>query len=123
MKSALTFFTISLLLTGCNSGDTKLRQQIAGTWINSVSNCTVTIFSNGSFVTRYTFVKTNVTSELIYQGKWQIKNGVMISTTTNVSGPEPRETVGTTDNSKIIRLNDRELIFDGLQKAFLTRKR
>jgi hypothetical protein len=120
VKFALSFFTISLLLTGCNSGDTKLRQQIAGDWINSYSNCTITIASNGSFTTRWTIVKSNFTSELTYQGRWQIKNGVMISTSTNVSGPEPHESVGTTDRNKIIRLNDRELFFEN---AKLNRKR
>jgi hypothetical protein len=120
VKLALTFFTISLLLTGCNSGDTKLRQQIAGDWLNSYSNATVTIASNGSFTSRFTIVKTNVTSELIYQGKWRIKNGVFFSTVTNVSGPEPHEFVGTTDHNKIIRLNDRELFFGN---AKLNRKR
>jgi hypothetical protein len=114
-----------LLLTGCNRGDTKLRQQIAGTWITSDSNGIIKINSDGSFVTKWTIANTNTIYKLIYEGTWQIKDGIMISTISKADGYERHEVVGTVDRYKIIRLNDRELFYEfgTNQTIMLNRKR
>ena len=45
-------------------------------------------------------------------GTWQIKSGILIWTTRNVSGPEPHVPIGTVDRSKIVRVDAHRLVYE-----------
>jgi hypothetical protein len=111
MRFALSFFTVSLLLSGCNHRDSELRQKITGTWIPNSSNGTITVASDGSFVSKFSVIRTNIPSELVYQGIWQIKDGVLIATITNVDGLEPHAPLGQIDKMKIIHMDEHEMTY------------
>jgi hypothetical protein len=49
---------------------------------------------------------------LALAGTWQIKDGILIWTTANVSGPEPHVAVGTVDRSKIVSVDAHRLVYD-----------
>jgi hypothetical protein len=105
---------VSLLLIGCNHRDAELRQKITGTWIpssNGTIYAAVTVSSDGSFVSKFSVIRTNIPSELIYQGTWQVKDGVLITTITNVDGLEPHDPVGKIRNIKIIHMDEHEMTY------------
>ncbi|MEJ0088235.1 MAG: hypothetical protein WDM80_00530 [Limisphaerales bacterium] len=113
MRFALSFFMMSLLLTGCNHHDAELRQKITGTWtVNSNGiNGTISVASDGSFISKFSVIGTKITSELIYQGTWRVKDGVLITTITNVDGLEPHEPVGKIRNMKILHMDEHEMAY------------
>ncbi len=49
---------------------------------------------------------------LTLAGTWQIKDGILIWTTTNVSGPEPHVAIGTVDRSKIVSVDAHRLVYE-----------
>ncbi len=104
---------MSLLLTGCNHHDAELRQKITGTWtVNSNGiNGTISVASDGSFISKFSVIGTKITSELIYQGTWRVKDGVLITTITNVDGLEPHEPVGKIRNMKILHMDEHEMAY------------
>jgi len=63
--------------------------------------------SDGSFFENFHPPK----GALTYAGTWQIKDGILGFTITNVSGPEPHEAVGTVDRGKIISVDSHHLVY------------
>jgi hypothetical protein len=120
MKFAL--FCISLLLlTGCNHRDTRLREQIVGTWTND-NNFVMTFAADGGLVSRWAMPA----KELTYQGMWTVQDGVLVSTLTNciAQGTTNFEAVGSVDHFKIVQADHNDLVFAGEgQTISLKRKR
>jgi hypothetical protein len=97
---------LSLLLTGCDRRDARLRQQIVGTWTNEGSGMMV-ITSDGGFSSRWpSHYRTNA-----YEGIWRIKDGVLFSMVTNASPSELQSPAGDVEGFKIIRVDDHQLIY------------
>jgi hypothetical protein len=48
---------------------------------------------------------------LTYAGTWQIKDGILSFTVTNVSGPEPHEAVGSVDRGEIVSVDSNHLVY------------
>jgi len=63
---------------------------------------------DGNFSESFHFPKGTLT----LAGTWQIKDGILIWTTTNVSGPEPHVAVGTVDQSKIVSVDAHRLVYE-----------
>jgi hypothetical protein len=63
---------------------------------------------DGSFSASFNFPK----GVLTLAGTWQIKDGILIWTTTNVSGPEPHVAVGTVDRSRIVSVDAHRLVYE-----------
>ena len=118
MKFAFLFASL-LLLTGC-SPDTKLRDQITGTWAREDTYQT-TLAADGSFISQWTLP----TKTLIYQGTWKIQDGGVVSTVTNciAQGTTNFQAVGSVDRWVIVRLDRSDLVWsnDG-QTISLKRK-
>src|SRR4029077_10485963 len=100
MKYTTAILFLSLLLTGCGRSDTKLSQQVAGTWWQGKS--AMMVFNpNGGFSFRmWAGGRTNG-----FAGTWQIQEGVMTMTVTNTGNAESRGGVGETQHFKIVRLD------------------
>ena len=87
------FIALSLMLTACSGPDTKLQKQIIGTWDwpdDGMDNrakhfATTALASDGSFHSLWTRVLPDLTEERRYEGTWNIKDGVLILTTTNTT--------------------------------------
>ena len=63
---------------------------------------------DGSFSASFDFPKGTMT----ITGTWQIKDGILIWTTTNVSGPEPHVAMGTVDRSGIVSVGAHRLVYE-----------
>jgi hypothetical protein len=110
---AMRFLAVIILLgslaASLGSDDTTTRQ-IVGTWQHdSRFSPSMTILADGSFVS--SFVSTNHTVVLTYQGTWQIKDRELIMTITNVGGSIPHEPVGSIDRLRIIELDSHHMTF------------
>ena len=103
MKFALTFAALTLLLMGC-SRDAKLSREITGTW-QVDSSMTEEFKSGGSFL--FSQWHSNQTNN--FSGEWQIKNGLLILTLTNATGPRTDGDVGDTVRFKIIHVDAHHL--------------
>lgn len=111
MRYAFIFVVISLLLTACERRDTKLREQIIGTWTHGDSGV-MTLDSNGSFQSRWTIALTNITKEWKYDGAWNVKDGVLICVITNSSAINSTNSVpiGSMEHWKLIRADASHLV-------------
>ncbi len=89
------------------SRDTKLTHAVCGNWRGGASREMV-MAPGGSFSATFHSPKGTLT----LAGTWQIKNGMLIWTTTNVSGPEPHVAIGTVDRSKIISVDAHRLVYE-----------
>ena len=81
MKFTLTLIALTLLLTGCNR-DATLSRKIVGTW-QADSSMTEEFRGDGSFL----FSKRNSNQTNDFSGEWQIKNGFLILSLKNATGP------------------------------------
>ena len=89
-----------------------------GTW-KSGAEGNVNISSDGSFSSKFYSSNKLIVS---YEGIWQVKDGVWITTITKASGTRHYDPVGTVDRMKIIRVDDHELVTDwGHQTNLLSR--
>ena len=89
--------------------DSKLTQQIAGTWTRG-EFFSQTYSPDGSFSTSIGHSNGLVT----YQGTWLVKDQALIKTITNAQGTGSHragEPVGSVDSSKIIHLDDHQFAF------------
>jgi hypothetical protein len=115
MRFALTLLTLSLLLTGC-SRDSKLTKKIPGTWKREGTSTqgtdtftsTMTISPNSTFSYFRLWNERQLTNT--FAGTWQIRGGVMFMTLTNRSGPNPHVPAGAIVKSRIIRLDDHQMV-------------
>ena|ERR1017187_3622344 len=106
VRFTATFLLLSLLLTACGRRDAKFARQIAGTWTNE-SSVTMTFTPDGNFSTLWLSPRrTN-----IFEGTWQIRDGIVIFTTTNASGTEPHAPVSDVGRAKIIHVDDHQLVY------------
>jgi hypothetical protein len=110
--------------------DSTIGQRIVGTWVseeqwytNHYRECVITLSSNGSLMSRQRMFSNAATNEWLYEGIWQIKDGVLIETITKVSGPTPHEPVGEVSYSRIVAIDHNKLIYNaGGQTISLKRK-
>ncbi len=90
-----------------SSRDTKLTHAVCGSWRGGASREMV-LAPDGSFSASFRSPKGTLT----LAGTWQIKDGVLIWTTANVSGPEPHVAVGTVDRSRIVSVDAHRLVYE-----------
>lgn len=109
----LSFVLLGMLLTGCGRRETTIQNQVAGTWFHDDSyyRCVMKLVSDGSFHSRCTTTFTNATYEWSYDGTWEVKDGVLISTITNSStkNTDHFEPVGTVDRVRIVEIDGSHL--------------
>jgi len=113
-KFIIIGFAVALLVTSLllwqhfkHPSDAKLTQTVSGSW---TKGSTVLVMAHdGSFSESFHFPKGTLT----LAGTWQIKDGILIWTTTNVIGPEPHMKVGTVDRSKIVSVDAHRLVYEG----------
>jgi hypothetical protein len=115
----LTFSVLLLSLVAVLGSDELTTQQIVGTWLygsradlssqNGHKSFSIAFLADGSFST--TFLSTNHTVELTYQGTWRVKDGEVVLTETNVSGSVPHEPVGSVGHIRIVELNSNHLAY------------
>jgi hypothetical protein len=95
----------SSILTACSRRDTKLAHAVSGGWTHGSHE--ITMSPDGSFSETFHPPKGTLT----YAGIWQIKDGILIFTITNVSGPEPHEAVGSVDRGEILSVDSNHLVY------------
>jgi hypothetical protein len=93
-------------------GDNEIRQKIVGTWIPTwATNCIIVFTSDDKFVAPP------------FEGTWQIKDGIWISTITQCSLGKTNYSMNNIEHFKVIRVNDHEFEYEsGDQKMLLKRK-
>lgn len=114
MKYAPIILALSLLLTGCGR-DARLAKEIPGAWKHEGKDAkgntcaiTMTISPNHTFSYYRVWNERPLTNT--FSGTWQIRDGFLLLTLTNRSGPNPSVSHGTIIKSKIAHLNDGELV-------------
>ncbi len=103
MRFAFPFVLIGLLVAGCQRRDAKLTQQIAGEWKHE-GGFDMTISSDGSF--------SSGSSDVAYQGTWQVSAGELVATITNATGTKKHEPVGSIDRMKIVQVDKSHLTLE-----------
>ena len=112
MAAAIVALLIIVAFTGWqllkSSRDSKMRQNLTGTWVASFGSFTVD--PNGSYVGLVTNVTTGrVTTN---EGRFEVRSGFLINTVTRSSRTNAH--VPYVSHSRILRENGRELaIIDG----------
>ncbi len=97
---------LSSILTACSRRDTKLAQEIPGTWTRSAHAMAMT--PDGRFTESF-LSKTGTNT---FVGTWQIKDGILIFTTTNVNGTLPDTADGSVQRYKITHLDEHQLVYE-----------
>jgi hypothetical protein len=102
-----------LSLASADDRDTKLQQQIVGTWARGNTE-ELRICTNGNFHSKVSRVFPNATKTWNWEGTWQIRNGFCFMTTTNAAaiGSTNSPSVGGIDQTKITQLDSKLLILE-----------
>ena len=124
IKIALQLLVLSILLTACNktTSDAEIRQKIVGTWtplrssVHPQAPNETEIRSDGGFTTRWKMA----TKELAIEGNWAVQNGLVTFTKTNVVGADPNKFGARVQNSKIVRIDSREMVLNDGDPTDLT---
>lgn len=133
MMKTFVFAVFGLLTTGLASAlatelknmpsDFEIRQQVVGTWIVNMPPIkgTVTIVSDGHFVSQGTINLANNTLDIRYEGSWRVEDGILIEEVTK--SDYELLPVGHITHDKIIRINDKELVYLTKSGKMITRER
>jgi hypothetical protein len=121
MKPRSFLLTLILLLAGCTpdnpppavSADTKLRQELIGTWLREGSGM-LDLAADGSFSSRWTNMHSSSAGIWTYGGTWKVTEGACVTAITNSQswGSTNRQTVGSIDTWHVISVADRELVLE-----------
>jgi hypothetical protein len=109
-----------LLLSACNR-ESKLREQLAGTWARD-GTFQLTLAADGSFVSQ----RTLPTKSLTYQGTWKMHDGNVVFTITNsiARGTTNFQAVGTVDRWVVVKIDRNDLVWSNAEQTIsLKRKR
>jgi hypothetical protein len=122
VKLTLSLFTVVLLITACRShkdtADDKLQKELSGTWMFEAKFArggdtlsTLAVAPNGSYVCTIAIPgRTNGPRTVSMEGTFRVENGFLIDTVTKNS--QTNASVPYTNRSRIIRVDDRELVLD-----------
>jgi len=110
MKFSPIILGLSLLLTACSREDAKLAQKITGAWSGEAGAWTMTFAPDGSYV----MARKSDTN--ILAGTWQIKDGDLIRTMTNVYIIQGSPDGGVT-RCKIVSMDDHQLVYTSAGRA------
>lgn len=133
MVKIFLFAVFSLLTTGFASvlaaelknmpSDSEIRQQVVGTWTVDMPPIkgTVTIVSDGHFISQGTINLANDTLNIRYEGSWRIEDETLIEEITK--SDSELLPVGHITRDKIIHINDKELVYLTKSGKTITRER
>ena len=112
--------------------DDELSHRMLQTWMVHVVYSPVdvpnhfagveTFTSNGKFALKGAFTVLKDKEPLEYEGTWNVKDGFLVETVTKSSRPAVIH-VGAVTRDKIVRVDDRELVYQTEQGKTVTRKR
>lgn len=137
VKTAFVIPLLSLLLAGCRDAnnshaaltDAGIVEKIVGTWNVSEltpsgvsASGTVSILKDGSLSSNGRFVRGEREISIAYTGTWQVQNGALMETIKTTSNSNLLA-VGLVTRDKILRLDDRELVFETETGKRVIRKR
>jgi hypothetical protein len=109
MKLILSLFLLSLVLTSCGRRD-AISQQVIGTWHQGEYSTTV-FNPDGSYSSSW--VNKGQTNDYAnYAGTWQIRDGMMVMTLTNVSSSDHLAKIGDVRIFKIIHVDGHNLSYE-----------
>ena len=116
MRFTFTFILLSLLVVGCGNRDAKMREQILGSW----NDGTITYLPDGSWHFKNQGVVSNVTLKWASDGTWDVKDGILIITTTNSTSENTTERplVGRIDRNTITFLDAHNLCYTNERYGF-----
>ena len=96
--------------------DADIRQKVVGTWTVGMQSAggisikgTVTIASDGGFVSSMTIVGHDSKQEVSYEGTWQVKGGALIETVTK--SDSKMTPVGVVTRDRIISVDEYQLVY------------
>lgn len=97
--------------------DVALQQRIAGSWWHSLPTfdpgsydvSRITIASNGDYVCDLVFRDGGATHTNTLEGRWQVRDGLLIDTITKCS--PPAQALPSVFSNRIVRVNDHELVY------------
>jgi hypothetical protein len=106
MNSRLAFLVLSLLLTSCEKRDSRLRQQVVGTW--GKEHGEMILDTKGTFHSQWRGSNKSVD----FFGKWEVKNGILLASSTNIDshGFTNVPPVGRVDSFRIIQVDAARLV-------------
>lgn len=123
-KFTLSFFTLVLVLTACKrqqesqlSRDDEMRTKLSGRWVfdakfatGHVIHGTTTLAPDGRYFTELDLGRTNGLRIVNMEGTFHVTDGFLIEAVTKHS--QTNVSVPYTNRSRIIRIDDRELVLD-----------
>lgn len=105
----ILFLALSVWLTSCERRDSKLAQQVVGTWTKEDGE--MSFGANGTFHSQW---RASSNRSVDYFGTWKLNNGNLLCATTNVAshGLEAKPLTGAVDTFKIVQLDASRLLLD-----------
>ena len=130
---ALIFVMFPLLIVGCGHArpltDSDITDKMVGNWktdavlpTGATASGTVSIFRDGSLTCSTKFVREARTLNIFYTGTWQVDKGLLIETIKTTSHSNLLA-VGLVTRDKILRLDDKKLVFEVESGNIITRER
>lgn len=112
MRIHTFIFALALIATGCDGRDAKLHHQIVGTWTVEPSG-SITFFPDGSFHFTNSFLINSNLLAFSSDGAWSVRDGFMITTTTNsmAFGTDENPPVGKISRRKINFIDEHNLCY------------
>jgi len=112
IKTTIQILAVTILLTACNktTSDSDIRQKIVGAWTPVSSSghsraADTEMRSDGSYT-----LKWNSDTNVLVQGNWNVKDGIVTFTNTNIVGAG-RTNFAAIQHYKIVRIESREMVF------------
>lgn len=107
------------------TSDEEIRQKLPGTYlvkvdyVNGGTKGETTFTPEGGLFTKLALTRSNETRNVFYEGHWQVRDGVLLTTVTNTDNAETRALLGHTNQLKVVSLDQRELVYE-TRKSGLT---
>ena len=91
--------------------DAEIRQKIAGTWTPVSSSghpfaATTEMSPDGGFISRWKMA----TNEITIEGNWNVQDGFVALTMTNVVGADPHSLGAPVQRFKIVQIGNRQMV-------------
>lgn len=105
MKQTVTLFALGLLLAGCKRhlSDSEISRKAVGVWTTSDTAITTEMRSDGTYITSGA---SNGTA-----GLWNVEDGYIVVTITNVSGHVVASGVYARPRFKVVGIDNHQMTF------------
>lgn len=103
-----------LLLPACSRRDSKLHEQMIGTWTRG-ETFEMRLAADGTYVSQW----SGRTARVTFEGTWNVRDSVMVAKLTNcvAQGTTNFPAIGSVDRCAIIRADQTDLVYSNFEQG------